>query len=162
MKIVKHIAVIFLLMIFLFSTMGISFLQHICNSSQNMDVTVYPGLFNAPVSSCCGEEEAEYAYRDQTGTEASSVPMNIDASPCCISINSFLRLEFASELTEKLVIKSISVLTPQYLVPLEEPTVNEILSIPASFFQFYSPPISGKRLIHFLHQAKIPAHLSIA
>jgi hypothetical protein len=157
MNTVKHIGIIFLLFIFLFSTTGISILHHICNSSQNDEVTVYPELFKGHGSSCCEADESESACDIQSGADA-HIPQNINAMPCCINIKSYLKLHFVTERSEKLVINTVTTALPQFSQPLPEATVNASIIVPPHFFQFYSPPLFGKRLIHFLHQSKIPAH----
>ncbi|MEI7500686.1 MAG: hypothetical protein WCK84_09595 [Bacteroidota bacterium] len=156
MNIAKQIGIIFLLIVFLFSTTGISILHHICNSSNNDTVTVYPEFFK--ISGCCCEaDDTNNDTNDQEDLIDSYIPQNISAMPCCSNINFFLKLEVVTLSTEKLVINSFKILLPQYSLPLPVATTDEFISVSNYIFQFYSPPLFGKRLIHFLHQIKIPS-----
>jgi hypothetical protein len=157
MKTVRHTGIFFLLFVFLFSSTGISILHHICSTSNNDLVSIYPEFFKTAGSSCCEPDEANSPVEPSE----SQIPQNFSAMPCCSNITSFLKLEIVTLRAEKLVINSFTTCVPQYTLALPEIKTNESFSIPGFFFQFYSPPLSGKRLIYFLHQSKIPPHPSL-
>ena len=162
MKTAKHIGIFFLLFVFLFSTMGISILHHVCNSSDHNDITVYPEFFKTPGSPCCGTSVEVSCCADDTGTAGDNAPQVISAMPCCVSINSYLKLDVLTIRSEKLIINNFTVLLSYDALPLHDFATEKSLSSPDNLFQFYSPPLTGKRLIHFLHQSKIPDHPSHA
>lgn len=162
MKTAKHIGILFLLFVFLFSTMGISILHHVCNSSQHNDITVYPEIFKAPGSPCCGTTVEVTCCDDDPESEGDNASQVISAMPCCVSISSYLKLEIPTLRSEKLVISNFTAFLSHDALPSRDVTTEKSLSSPDNLFQFYSPPITGKRLIHFLHQSKIPDHPSHA
>ena len=158
MKIVRYIGNIIILLVFLFGITGITVFHHICNSSNQETVTVYPELSGSPSASCCEDDAtAHVVFPDP------AAPQKIDPSPCCKSISSYLKLNYISERTEKLSL---------ILYPVQESIfqANE-LTLPDPdqscdqpvYFQFYSPPHRyGRQLIQYLHQIKIPAHHELA
>jgi len=162
MKIVKQISIVFFLVIFLFGTTGISLVHHICTHSHQDDLSVYPELFKDSGTSCCDEEEGGSAGNNQKVTAGSSGLLNISAIPCCLRVHSFLKLAISPEVTKTLVVNPSAEIHPLFSISLTTLTAIEDLTVPAAFFQFYSPPLYGKRLIHFLHQPKIPTHPSFA
>lgn len=160
MKTAKHIGIFFLLFVFLFSTMGISILHHVCNSSHHNDITVYPEIFKTPGSPCCGASVEVSCCADNPGTEGDNASQVISAMPCCVSINSYLKLEILTLRSEKLILNNFTTLLSHDALPMRDFTTVESASASDNLFQFYSPPLTGKRLIHFLHQPKIPDHPS--
>jgi hypothetical protein len=162
MTAIKNIGVIFLLSVFLFSSMGVSILHHICNTSNTDDVTLYPEFFQMPGSSCCEGGQEDLACYPDTETTSSDNTLYFNAAPCCVSINSFLKLEMVTIRAEKLMINSFPTLVPQYFLPVPEIAAIESIKYPIHFLQFHPPPLGGKQLIHFLHQQKIPDHPSIS
>jgi len=162
MKIVKQISIVFFLVIFLFGTTGISLVHHICTHSHHDDLSVYPELFKNSGTSCCGEEEGGSASNDQNFTTGSPGLLNISAIPCCLRLHSFLKLAINPEVTKTLVVSPSTEINSLFSISLTTLTAIDDLSVPAAYFQFYSPPLFGKRLIHFLHQSKIPSNPSFA
>jgi hypothetical protein len=162
MKAIKHIGIFFLLLVFLAGTTGVSFLHHICSSSKQDIVTVYPEIFKRSGSSCCAEESTGYACASHVNLSKDKMPLNIDGAPCCKSIASFIKLEILTIRVAKLVIhpeKAQLPVSPTILCQI--PAFEQPLLQPAHF-QFYSPPLFGRLLVHYLHQMKIPAHTCIA
>lgn len=162
MKIVKQIFIVFFLVIFLFGTTGISMVHHICTHSHHDDLSVYPELFKDSGTSCCGEEEDGSAGNDQNITAGSPGLLSISAIPCCLRVHSFLKLAINPEVTKTLVVNPSVEKNPLFSISSTTLTAIKDLTVPAVFFEFYSPPLYGKRLIHFLHQPKIPSHPSFA
>ncbi len=162
MKTIQRIGIIFMLLVFLFGTTGLSVLHHICNSSKENIVTVYPEFFKSSGSSCCADESTGYACSNHVAKSEDALPRQIDASPCCKSIVTFFKLEILTERVTKLQVNTESAKNPEYPVLIcSLPAFEQPLLKPAHF-QFYSPPLFGKVLVYYLHQMKIPAHPSLA
>ncbi len=159
---IKQIGVICLLIVFLFCSMGVSVLHHICNTSQTDNITLYPEFFPESGSSCCEGNPEDYVCNTTVEMASFDNNQNIKAAPCCVSINSFLKLDLVTIRAEKLIIGSIPTLISLYLLPLPANGVGELFLISNPFFQFFSLPRCGKRLILFLHQPKIPDHLALS
>ena len=161
-KTLQRIGILVLLAVFLFGTTGISVLHHICNSSNKHFVTAYPEIFKNAGSSCCEEESTGYASASHGDDPGATMPGNISSEPCCKNIASFFKLQILTERVEKLVLNTISEHQPPYPVSVSQvPNVEQPLLQPVHF-QFYSPPLFGKLLVHYLHQIKIPAHPALA
>jgi hypothetical protein len=156
MNILRRIGIFSFLVVFLFSTTGISILHHICNSSHHDDVTVYPEFFKGPGASCCEEDDAGAESNDQSEGMGSSDSLNIKAMPCCVNVNSFFKLQLPTVRAEKIAVNANVIIQPLFSLSLTEPVASESSGVPIRHFQFYSPPLFGRRLIHFLHQPKIP------
>ena len=150
MRIIIKIGTLFIALVFLLGSTGISFYHHSCFSSNTHKTIVYPGLFKAAVSCCCGE------------ALVAGGPASVDEAACCKSVTSLLKIRngyltaannvvFAPEITVQHGI--VCSLFPAGYQP-------EITAYP--FFEFYSPPFTGKALVHFLHQIKVPSPSSLA
>jgi hypothetical protein len=160
MKTIQRIGVFFLLLVFLFGTTGISVFHHVCSSSNQDNVSVYPEFFKKSGSSCCADEETGYACSQRVNTSGEALAQHIDASPCCISIFSFFKLDILTVRADKLLIKDV-------LIQIPDDTDSIITDLPENHsfivpchFQFFSPPLFGKVLVYFLHQMKIPVRPS--
>ena len=163
MKVVKNIAVLSLLLVFLLGTTGLSVLQHFCNSSKEHNVTIYPEFFNGSGATCCESESIGCACGTHENSAGTSGGNNVDAVPCCKTTISFYRLE-------------VNTLKPDFRVfgaELFQISVESCdfssLRAPAdpfrgaAHFQFYSPPLlSGKQLVLYLNQLRIPVQPSLA
>ncbi len=157
MEIVKRTGILALLMVFLFGITGISIFHHGCTSSSNQQVTVYAEIYwQAPVSCCEGE-----AFEPSRGHH-DGLPQHITATPCCKSINTFLALHIATERINSLKLQQTApvVINTPALLPVALP--ENPVRLQTSRFQFHSPPLFGKELVHFLHQIKIPASTAVA
>ena len=162
MKTVQRIGILFLLLIFLFGTTGLSLLHHTCNSSKENNVTAYPEFFKTSGSSCCEDEFIGYASANQEAFTPDVLSQHLDAAPCCKTTVAFFKLLILTERVEKLTITDVSAHKP--LVPVSLNTIlpfEQPLLKPAHF-QFHSPPLYGKTLVYYLQQLKIPDHPSFA
>lgn len=160
MKTIQRIGTLFLLLVFLFGTTGLSVFHHFCHSSNEGNVTLYPEIFQSSGSSCCENESATgYACANYESVPADPLFQHIDAAPCCKSSTTLFKLEILTERVEKLVLNNVSEPQPLFSVSLNTMPPFELLLLKPAHFQFYSPPLFGKMLVHFLHQMKIPAHL---
>ena len=157
MEAVKRIGTLFLLVIFLFGITGLSVFHHTCGSSHKDKVTLYAEIFKAAPGSCCEGEALKYAsgcLEDMT--------RKFDATPCCKSTNTFLSLHIVTERHDKLVIKGFASIPISFPASLPVFILTDPIPGSSVYFQFYSPPLTGKQLVHYLHQIKIPAHRLIA
>jgi hypothetical protein len=163
MKALKSIFALLILVVFLFGTTGLSVFHHFCSSSNEHDVTLYPELFDGSGDSCCADEEAGYACARHQGSAQGANPLGFDAPPCCKTVITFHKLEitsqrinresFTSRLTHAAFAESV---TPGFGL------ADRPVFTPAHF-QFYSPPLlSGKQLVLFLNQLRIPFSPSMA
>ncbi|MCX6306336.1 MAG: hypothetical protein NT040_15330 [Bacteroidetes bacterium] len=162
MKTIQRTGVLLLLLVFLFGTTGISVFHHICSSSGQDNASVYPELFIRAGTSCCVDESTGYSCAHHETAAGSAEHHAVDAPPCCKSNLSFFKLEIPTERVEKLALNIDNAQLPLYPVILTMDRAAEQPPLMPAHFQFYSPPLFGKVLVHFLHQMKIPAHLSVA
>ena len=153
MKIVRRIGIICFLLVFLFGITGISFYHHTCSSSNDDNVTVYPGIFEKPTLSCCENETTA-----QAGFTDSGSPVSIEATPCCKSISTYLKLQVITVRSYRLVLNLDNTLFTVF--PLRDrvfPAIEQFFT-KHFFLQFHPPPLAGRTLLQFLHQIKIPSH----
>lgn len=150
MKTFSKIGILFLILVYFMGSTGVSFYRHICISSGTSSMIVYPGLFKSPGSCCCSKPNT------------ARWPASIEVASCCKSLSTLIRFN------------SGYVPSGATLIPISQPWVQSEHSAelktkclqpefnPLRYFEFYSPPYYGKRLIHFLHQIKIPAQPFLA
>jgi hypothetical protein len=162
LKAIQRIGILFILVVFLYGTTGLSVLDHSCNSSNERSVTIYPEIFKQAGSGCCTDGESGYACASHKYPVSNAFPENVDAQPCCKSIISFFKLEILTVRAEKLVVDNLYVQAQSFPVPADVQIPNEQRPLTPVHHQFYSPPLFGIRLVHFLHQMKIPAHLLLS
>lgn len=154
MKIIIRIGTLIIALVFLLGSTGISFYHHTCFSSNTQKTTVYPGIFKPAVSCCCGSTS------DSDGNSGGD--SSIDVASCCKSVTSVIKLRpgylpatnsifFAPETTILAIVLNPTLSTE------DMPGIQTY-----RFFEFYSPPFTGKALVHFLHQLKVPSDPSIA
>jgi hypothetical protein len=151
MKLIKHTGVLIILVIFLAGSTGITFSLHTCLSAGKTDVTVFPGLFEKNEGCCCGSDApASLASPDP-------LPASWDAPDCCVLSKVFFKtITFPAPETIKMSpavvdLFQIGQAFAETSCPTSRETVNTLpLPDPSP------PPLSGKLLVHFLHQVKIP------
>lgn len=149
MKILARTGTILIALVFLLGSTGISFYRHSCTSSNTQKLIVYPGLFKAAVSCCCGGS-------------ASTGESEIDMTSCCKSASSLVKLQGGYIPAVNHVLFAPDIIIQSGLFAVSLPSVSRQPVITYRFFEFYSPPFSGKALIHFLHQIKVPSPSSLA
>ncbi|MEI7663516.1 MAG: hypothetical protein WCK34_15010 [Bacteroidota bacterium] len=157
MEIVKRITAIFLLLVFLFGITGLSVFHHTCTGSNEEKRAAYAEIFKEAPGSCCSGE----AFQHFT-INASVTPRHIEATPCCKSTNTFLTLQVLSERQLKTVVQNAMQVMIPFLSSLPAIAIENQFPLQPRYFQFHSPPLFGKQLVHFLHQSKIPAHHDLA
>jgi hypothetical protein len=142
-----------ILAVFLTGTTGVSFYMHECSSSHKKEITAFPELFNTTVSCCCAEEVH--------GSNSSDDPVSSFNEPeCCKNTHVYLKASFTGfpvffEFNPDLYQKNTS-------TDLLNMSYSDNGSEIESFTPLvdHPPPRSGKILVHFLQQIKIPAPVS--
>jgi hypothetical protein len=159
MKAIRNTGIIFLLMVYLFGTTGVSMLHHICSSSKQHDVTLYPELFTDPEIPCCGDEPQDVCVCSHEADHPDkSSARAVAPSGCCASNISFLKLDIFTLRIEKLLIGQEYKELPIYHIITPSELFSKQPATPVLYFQFASPPpvIYGKELVYRIHQVKIP------
>ena len=145
--------VFLMLAVFLTGTTGVSFYVHECSSSNKREVVAFPELFNNTVSCCCAEEMQGIALSDE--------PVSSFSEPeCCQNTHVYLKASFTGfplfyQFNPEVLQKSFPA---GFLSMQHNEKVLEIISFTPRVD--HPPPRSGKILIHFLQQVKIPAPVS--
>ena len=152
MTIVKRTVILLIIAIFLFANIGISVLRHICHSSNTTEVRVYPEFSHETCSGCCCIENTP---TDRLPIDPDSI--HFESVPCCQDVVSYLKPELSFLPAEKHIsadIFLISFASPLFLLPesVRKPVIGAMLK-----HRDHAPPVTGKLLVYFLHQIKIPA-----
>ncbi|MCX6243952.1 MAG: hypothetical protein NTU98_04540 [Bacteroidetes bacterium] len=139
-----------LLLFFLAGNTGISFFVHTCGSTHKKDVFVFREIFHQQMACCCEENPSE-RMPASSGSE-------FNDDDCCRISHLFVKASFtALPVLEKITIPETGItLFPDFALLRSE----QVLDSKASFIPFLDhspPPLSGIRLVHFLHQIRIPA-----
>ena len=148
-KILRAASVSLLLLVFLAGSTGISFFVHTCGSTHEKDVFAYREIFHQQMSCCC---EA-----DMTGKHPAPATSEYNEDDCCRISHLFVKASItALPVLEKIIIPETGItLFPDFALLRSE----QVMDSKASFIPFLDhspPPLSGIRLIHFLHQIRIP------
>ncbi len=161
MKTLVRIGSLFMILVLLYGTAGMTVLHHVCNSSRTDEVTLYPGILEDKGSSCCGEEMG-MTRPVLPGNEKSTGNSCVDEPPCCTSILKYYKLDITQVRISEPVVTAISV--AEIPSPVASATAPARTTHPmhSGFFRFKSPPLSGKALVIFLHQVRIPAPSSLS
>jgi hypothetical protein len=149
MKTIKKISGFIMLAIILFSSMGISFYLHECDCRGTNLYSIGTG-YSGPKSFCCCPTKTQiYVNIDLEGS--------IDAEGCCKDLVYFYLLPFSPEkdntglprLSEKVLFSFIPVNSSETVQSIETKTIP--------LFLFPPDKLSGKNLIFFIQQIKIPS-----
>jgi len=140
------------LVIYLIGVTGLSVSRHTCSMSNRETVAFYAGIYRKAPGSCCGDEDACMA-----GSSHPGLILSFNAIPCCRNVNTFLVLNVPTENQDRLALPGISPVP----APPSQPAANSRFEpcpvVQYIFYRYHSPPRSGKQLVHYLHQIKIPA-----
>lgn len=148
MKVFKQISVFAVLLLMIFSSLGMSFYLHSCSCSGDTTIGVGMGFSNHNLGSCCTScaMTSENKYDEPAFTKKG----------CCqehlyfylIPVAPDHAVKYLSPLTEKILLNSISV----FIADTAPDSWGE------SFSLIHDPPAkrSGKLLIYFIRQIKIP------
>ena len=152
-QIIRQISFFLVILVFLAGTTGVSFYIHECSSSNTKEVFVYPEISNKTASCCCAVE----MHSSVAGSEKAP---SFNETGCCKNTHVYLKAAFSGfpvifQFHDEL---NISGLPTDFLSILHDRPENDM----ADFVLLvdHPPPRSGKALIHFLHQIKIPASVS--
>jgi hypothetical protein len=141
------------LLIFFTWTTGVSFYIHECNSSHKKEIIVYPEILNKSASCCC---VAGVGANIPTFEPFSSY----NEPECCKNTHIYLKAsftgfptfyQFSPEVLQKIV-------PSDFLSVRQNEKLNGVAFIASRVD--HPPPRSGKILIHFIQQVKIPAPVS--
>jgi len=142
-----------LLIVFLTGTTGISFFIHECTSSQTTEVFPFPEILNNTVSCCCNEEiQQKFPCDDPVSS--------FSAPECCKNTHIYLKASFTGfpvfhkfnpELVQKIISADL----------LNFSCKDQHIEIPVVYHRVdHPPPRSGRILVNFLQQIKIPEPVS--
>jgi hypothetical protein len=147
-RILRFVYVSFLLIVFIAGNTGVSFFVHTCGSTHKQDVFIYREVFHQQMSCCC---EAE------PGEPTPAVTSFSDAD-CCRLSHHFVKASFtALPVFEKIPIPSTGIiLFPSFALLRSDPVGDSKVTV-IPFPDHSPPPLSGIRLIHFIHQIRIPS-----
>lgn len=153
-KQVFRISFLFLMLAaFLFGTTGVSFYIHECSSSHTKEVIPFPEIVNKTVVCCCASEVH--------GSISSDEPVSSFNEPeCCKNTHVYLKASFTGfpvfyQFNPDLSQKNV---TADLLNLVSNNPDSEISTF--TIRVDHPPPRSGKLLVHFLQQLKIPAPVS--
>jgi hypothetical protein len=139
-----------ILVFFLAGTTGITLFIHTCTSSHKTEISAYPEIFKHTSDCCCAEEGINKSV-------ASSKDLEIDNPECCKNQHLFLK----AYITGLPVVQNHLINTPLFQthpVDLMNLIVKERHLICDEYLPWldHSPPLSGKTLVYFIHQIRIP------
>lgn len=144
----------FLLVCFLTGTTGVSFYIHTCSSANKRDVYAFPEI-KKPAGSCCCDNEIHH------GTSCND-HLVFDAVPCCTQQYLYFKAAFLSLVPCDHFVQFETV-TPvaATLLPVQNPELSPNVTY-CRFLTGKSPPLSGRDLVFFLHQIRIPSPASLS
>jgi hypothetical protein len=156
LKTIQSIGILFLLLVFLCGTTGISIFEHICTCQGKTEITLYPEIFNHHSSCCCSDGEVEQVTPDHAGL------CGLENADHCKNIRFFIKASITPAPVVVNLFSFINFTMNQYQVPADifpvavEPSSGLIIK------HGTSPPISGRQRIIAYHQSKVPSpHFSI-
>ena len=146
-RLLHGFSILFLLAVFLTGSTGMTYSIHTCRSSGKSSLKFYPEVFSKYPSCCCEE------------TEGGAIPSEemFNEQDCCKTVNGFIKTVFTGIplnyhfdkiLSVELVYSDISLIHLNFPEPLQKIFVS---------IEDHSPPLSGRNLVYFLHQIRIPA-----
>jgi hypothetical protein len=151
LKLIKNIAAICVLLVFVLSTSGITILTHYCSGSHKTTQHVFYEF--ADKESGCGGMSCSVSHKGAT----SSLIVSIGKASCCEENSVFYKIAAvdnptANQVCVKIPVNNLFIPDLQFLSfsPIEIKALN--------FLQGHciSPPLSGKQLVVFLNQLRIP------
>ena len=153
-RILQPVVSLLMLVLFLTGTTGISFYIHTCSETHKRNIYAFPELVK-PVSDCCTEDAISPM------AENCNHPLGVDAA-CCKNEHIYLKAAFVSV---PVTLQDFSILlndcyfphSTKIIFPVQDNTFRDEL-----LFSGNSPPISGKTLVFFIHQIRIPSPASLS
>jgi len=146
---IKQFGLFLLVAVILGGSTGFTFFTHSCSSSMMTETSLYPELFGRQYECCCND-----AIQNNPGGSAS--PTTIHLPDCCNTHYYYIKAAFCGFP----VVYKITNLLSGFLF-FHEPASINIIALryePESglYLADPSPPFSGKKLVQFLNQIKIP------
>jgi len=148
-KVIRALASIVLLAAFFSGTTGISFYIHTCSENHHRTVYIFPELIK-PAANCCSEDDIAPVNSGR------NLPGEVIAVPCCKNEHLYLKCIFQS------VSHSRPEFTGYHVKELPSSFLRVILYTPVALLHKVfihtanPPPVSGRLLVFFLHQVRIP------
>ena len=154
----RHAFTVFILLLFLAGTTGISARKHICSSSKKVTITVFPELANPAGDCCCATAEGVSGFSN--GPDDQCI---IDGLDCCKTLHLYFKAAFVSlplQFSYLQIPVTVSEI-PSFNVPPRKELSDNPRRI--SYYTDTGPPISGRQRILAQHQSKIPnPHLTVS
>ena len=152
-QIIRNLFTILILIVFLTGTTGVSFYIHECRSSNTREVFAFPEISNKAISCCCDKEVHGSILSEE------SLPF-IEEPPCCTNTHLYLKAAFTGfPVSYQLKDNVKHADLPTYFLNILYDEQKYEMESHVSIVD-HPPPLSGKSLVHFLHQIKIPASVS--
>jgi hypothetical protein len=152
-QVIRTTFLFLMLAVFLIGTTGVSFYVHECRSSHKKEIVAFPEIINHPVSCCCAGEV--------TGSVQNDEPVSSFNEPaCCKNTHVYRKASFNGfPVFYQFSTKLIQTAIPANFLSLQNSVRGaDIISFTPRVD--HPPPRSGRILVHFLQQIKIPAHVS--
>lgn len=162
MKALHRIGTFMILLVFLLGTTGLSVFHHICRMEHEDRVSVFPGFYTDPGSSCCSDETDGTCCACTANAAHNCSRESFSTDPCCKNVASFFRLEILTLRVEKLSLPALEAGPVPERIAARQCLETELRIEPAAILTFHPPPLSGRNLVNYLHQIKIPARPGIA
>jgi hypothetical protein len=151
-KTLQRFIAIVLLTVFIYGSVGVSFHVHECNGSGTRHVSVYPELFGG--TAICGcEEEPSPLIPDGNSC--------FSQEACCINSYLYLKADFKGfTITYQQPADISKDLVTGELTGMEIPEITTCSEFAEKSIDHPPPLLSGRTLVTFLHQIKIPTPIS--
>jgi len=149
-RILRSAAACLLLLIFLAGSTGISFYIHTCGSTQKKQVFAFREIFHQKVGCCCDE--------NSPGNTAAGSASGYNDEDCCRISHLFVKAPFLGfPVSEKLPVPTLHFIEfPGFALYRSQSSQDSGTSF-ILFPDHSPPPLSGIKLVCFLHQIRIPA-----
>ena len=139
-----------LLLPLLAGTLGISAMEHRCNSSNKVNLKLFPELGDQAAGCCCSAESPTSGQAGKAGSE------NLDPLSCCKTIHWYVKANFQTTQTRAPIMLRFSHVVPGVVLPPDTKLKCASLFGPVSFLADTGPPVTGRQRIISFHKPKIP------
>ncbi len=129
---------------------GLSYKAHYCKGTLS-GISMYPGLGLTQSASCCCDADKP-AGKTPTPCDYSELNKN----KCCTNITVFSKLNIESPATTFTTLKTIHPVLVTSMQGETYPSICNITGIPFSDAELSPQPLSGRKLVLFLSQQRIP------
>ncbi|HNY01551.1 MAG TPA: hypothetical protein PKG48_03135 [Bacteroidales bacterium] len=161
MKIIRRIGALAMILVLLYGTAGMTVFHHICNGKHTDEVTLYSGILTGPESSCCGDEMRVAPVACSMNSKADGAS-RIEEPACCKSLLAFYKLDVTQTRVMEPLHTTLAVADIPAAIECAISAAHPPQDVTTSFYRFESPPLSGRSLVIFLHQVRIPAPSSLS